>query len=117
MSKRPDVINGTTKAYKTGCGKLYITVNEIDSKPFEVFVEMGKAGGCAKAQNEAQGRLISYIIQNFQYLPDDPILHIIKSLKGITCHNLMGESDKKVLSCSDVIAQRLEELYGKPATE
>jgi len=45
---RPEVILGTTTKVTTGCGNLYVTINHgQDGEFFEVFTQMGKAGGCA----------------------------------------------------------------------
>ena len=61
---RPQVTVGHTVRMNTGCGHLYVTVNETeDGSPFELFNHMGKAGGCAASQNEAIGRLISYALR------------------------------------------------------
>ena len=62
--KRPDVINGTTRAMHTGCGGLYVTINaDENGMPFEVFNQIGKAGGCAASQSEAIGRLVSLALR------------------------------------------------------
>ncbi|MGC9046100.1 MAG: vitamin B12-dependent ribonucleotide reductase, partial [Thermodesulfovibrio sp.] len=80
--KRPEVLKGVTRLMKTGCGNLYVTINkDEESKPFEVFTNIGKAGGCAASQAEAIGRLISLALRS-GIEPEE----IIKQLKGISCH-------------------------------
>jgi ribonucleoside-diphosphate reductase alpha chain len=102
--KRPSVIRGSTRLMKTGCGNLYITINEDENgKPFEVFTNIGKAGGCAASQAEAIGRLISLTLRS-----DIISEEIIKQLKGISCHEPSWYEGGKVLSCSDAIAKALE---------
>jgi ribonucleoside-diphosphate reductase alpha chain len=97
--KRPEILKGSTHCKTTGCGKIYITVNTMDDKPFEVFLNMGKAGGCAAAQCESIGRLISYSLR----IGGD-ITEIIKVIKGIRCHQPSEES----LSCADAEAEILQ---------
>jgi len=101
---RPDVVTGVTRAVKTGCGKLYITVNEDELGPFELFAQMGKAGGCAASQAEALARLISLSFRSGV----DPE-EIVKQLRGISCHLPVWEKGGgKVLSCSDAIAKAID---------
>lgn len=102
--KRPSVIKGVTRFMKTGCGNLYVTVNEDENRrPFEVFTNIGKAGGCASSQAEAIGRLISLALRS-NIEPEE----IIKQLKGISCHQPSWYEGGRVLSCSDAIAKALE---------
>lgn len=102
--KRPEVIKGTTRLMKTGCGNLYITVNEDeDGNIFELFTHMGKAGGCASSQAEAIGRLISLALRS----NIEPI-EIEKQLKGISCHSPAWAIGGKISSCSDAISKALE---------
>jgi len=54
--ERPKALKGWTYQMQTGCGPLYITVNEDKAGLFELFTTMGKAGGCASSQCEAIGR-------------------------------------------------------------
>src|SRR3990170_412420 len=54
---RPDTLLGVTREMKTSCGKIYVTMNRDEKGIFEVFNQMGKAGGCAASQSEAIGRL------------------------------------------------------------
>ncbi len=104
--KRPDTIKGTTQAMKTGCGTLYVTVNEDEEGlPFEVFNHIGKAGGCASSQSEAIGRLVSLSLRS-NIAPEE----IITQLKGISCHQHAWSSGGKISSCADAIAKALE-LY------
>ena len=103
---RPEILNGKTITVNTGCGKMYVTLNHDDTgKVFEVFTSIGKAGGCAKSQSEAIGRLIAL---NLRSKVD--IRYIIKQLKGISCHQQFGFGNNKVLSCSDAIAKAIEKV-------
>ena len=101
---RPDIITGTTRAMITGCGKMYITINEDEDGPFEVFGNMGKSGGCASSQTEAVARLISLALRS-----GIPAAHVVRQLKGISCHMpawLPGGG--KILSCADAFGKALE---------
>lgn len=107
--KRPEVTKGVTRFMKTGCGNLYVTINEDDSGHlFELFTSMGKAGGCASSQAEAIGRLVSLAFRS-NIDPDE----IIKQLKGISCHQPTWCSGGKILSCSDAIAKAIEKYHMK----
>jgi len=55
--ERPKVLKGWTYQMQTGCGPLYVTVNQDVTGLFELFTTMGKAGGCAASQSEAIGRM------------------------------------------------------------
>lgn len=102
--KRPETIKGETRHMKTGCGTLYVTINEDgNGQLFELFTHMGKAGGCASSQSEAMGRLVSLALRS-NIEPDT----IISQLKGITCHNQIWTNGGKITSCSDAIAKALE---------
>ncbi len=102
--KRPSLIKGTTRLMKTGCGNLYVTINEdAGGKPFEVFTNIGKAGGCASSQAEAIGRLISLALRS-NVEPEE----LTKQLMGISCHQPTWHESGRILSCSDAIAKALE---------
>jgi len=109
---RPDVVHGQTRVMTTGCGKLYVTINMDEHGPFEVFAQMGKAGGCAASQSEGLARLASLALRSGV----DPE-QIIKQLKGISCH-LPGweKGGGKILSCPDAIAKTIERAI-RPAGE
>ncbi|MBI3594540.1 MAG: vitamin B12-dependent ribonucleotide reductase [Nitrospirae bacterium] len=102
---RPSITHGSTAKKPTSCGDLYLTINEDDNgNPFEVFANMGKAGGCEASQNEATGRLISLALRA-GVEPDA----IVKQLIGIRCNKPFGLGDNRVESCSDGIAKM---MYG-----
>jgi len=101
---RPEVILGTTTKVTTGCGNLYITVNQDEEGNFfEVFTQMGKAGGCAASQLEAVGRLVSLALRG-----GIDVKVIVEQLKGIRCPSPSWDKGKKIFSCADAIAWVLE---------
>jgi len=107
--KRPDVIKGSTRFMKTGCGNLYVTINEDEEGHlFELFTSMGKAGGCAASQSEAIGRLVSLAFRS-NIEPDE----VTKQLKGISCHSPTWYEGGRIMSCSDAIARALEKYQTK----
>ena len=78
---RPPVIRGITERVRTGHGNMYVTINYDESdKPFEVFIAVGKAGGCDSAQLEGISRLATLALR----AGIDPT-EVIKHLQGITC--------------------------------
>lgn len=103
---RPKVVKGTTQKIKTGCGNLYITINEHEGKPFEVFNQMGKAGGCAASQSEAIGRLVSLAMRYGVKIEE-----IVKQIVGISCHMPTWDDGKKVLSCADAISKAIDNYF------
>ncbi len=111
--ERPPVLTGRTYQMTTGCGALYVTINEDEKGLFELFNTMGKAGGCAASQSEAIGRLVSLAWRTG--IPADPV---IKQLIGISCHKPFGFGENRILSCADAIAKAIKlHVYGKLSDE
>jgi ribonucleoside-diphosphate reductase alpha chain len=102
--KRPKILKGRTHQMQTGCGPIYITINEDHEGLFELFTTMGKAGGCAASQNEAIGRMVS-----LAWRSGIEARNVITQLKGISCHSPAGFGENKVLSCADAVAKAIEE--------
>jgi ribonucleoside-diphosphate reductase alpha chain len=100
---RPKVMTGTTIETKTGCGSLYVTINEDEYGIAEVFVQLGKSGGCAASQTEAIGRLLSVALRS-QLNPHA----LIKQLKGIRCPSVGFDDGEIITSCADGVAKALE---------
>ena len=78
---RPQLLSGETQRMETGCGKLFVIMNDDEYGPREVFANMGKAGGCASSNTEALGRLISLALKKGASAAE-----IVDQLKGIRCH-------------------------------
>jgi ribonucleoside-diphosphate reductase alpha chain len=100
---RPRTLNGATYQMETGCGPLYITINEDKQGLFEVFTTMGKAGGCAASQCEALGRLVS-----MAWRSGVQARQTVKQLVGISCHKPAGFGANRVTSCADALAKAIQ---------
>jgi ribonucleoside-diphosphate reductase alpha chain len=101
--KRPIVTIGNTERMRTGCGYLYVTINEDEEGLCELFTQMGKGGGCAASNSEAVARLCSLSFRSGV----DPH-SIIKQLKGIRCPSPAMDTGGVIRSCSDAVARALE---------
>ncbi len=101
--ERPEIVRGCTQKMTTGCGNLYVTINEDDQGIFELFTAMGKAGGCASSQAEAISRLISLALR-----AGVDAEAIIRQLSGVRCPSPVWKDGELVLSCADAIARGLK---------
>ena len=100
---RPKKVLGSTLLMHTGCGKMYVTINEDSEGVFEVFTQLGKSGGCTATQSEAIARLISLALRSRVETSK-----IIEQLKGIRCPSPTLTEGGAILSCPDAIAKALE---------
>ncbi|MFH1368521.1 MAG: vitamin B12-dependent ribonucleotide reductase [Elusimicrobiota bacterium] len=100
---RPKVTHGSTLLMNTGCGKMYVTVNEDEQGACEVFTQLGKSGGCTASQAEAVSRMISLALRSGISQEE-----IVFQLKGIRCPSPTLAEGGAILSCADAIAKALE---------
>ena len=106
--RRPKVLRGATYKMNTPLGKAYITINDLDGKPFEVIVNVGKAGSDVFAMSEALGRVATLFLR-FGELPDgNKARLLIKHLKGIGGSGAVGFGKSRVESIPDAVAKALE---------
>jgi ribonucleoside-diphosphate reductase alpha chain len=111
---RPHSLEGHTYRLKTPLGTAYTTVNvNGDGEPFEVFLNVGKAGSDTAAVAEAIGRLISLVMRIPSPLSSTKRLNqVVRQLKGIGGGRPMGFGRDRVRSLPDGVAQILAEHLG-----
>jgi ribonucleoside-diphosphate reductase alpha chain len=108
---RPYKRRGYTVSKATPSGTAHITMNEDEAgQPFEVFVEIGKAGSDIKAMAEAMGRLMSLILRMASPVsPVERVREIVKQISGIGGARSYGFGKRRVLSLPDAVGQALAE--------
>ncbi len=104
---RPDKLRSTSIRKETPLGTMYVHISEDErGQPFEVFINLGKAGGSAMADAEAMGRMISLAMRS-----GIPLMEIHRQLRGISSDRAVGLGPNKVLSVPDAIGMALHEWH------
>lgn len=108
---RPKRTVGVTEQVKTGCGKMYITVNSDQEGIIETFITTGSTGGC-QGFTEGVSRLISLALRA-NIAPEA----IIDQLTSVSCPNFLRRKavDKTLVgkSCPDIIGRVLSQELQK----
>lgn len=104
--ERPAIVKGFTQKVTTGLGTMYLTVNEVDGKPFEVFAIIGKSGKSVTAKAEAIGRLVSLALRS-----GIPVKDIVKQIQDIGGEHHAFRKKGILLSIPDAIAWVLSKNY------
>jgi len=110
---RPEILEGKTKKLKVGCGTLFITLNYKENKPFEIFLNGSKMGGC-RANQESLSRIITLL---FRYsIPIDEVIDQLDMIKCPACTRVKAKLENQVeiknfpTSCGDAVAKFLKEI-------
>lgn len=111
---RPSRLTGATYRKETPLGKAYVTINDDENgDPFEVFLNVGKAGSETDAISEGLGRLISLVLRiSDDVSPHERLRQVMDELKGIGGGRSMGFGPNRVRSLPDGIAQVLGDHLG-----
>lgn len=97
--ERPEILDGRTYKFKTGCGSLYVTVNrDLAGDVHEVFTAHSKNSGCVAALLNALARVTSIALRS-GVAPEA----IAKTMLGQNC----GKCEN-IASCADAVGLALQ---------
>ena len=106
---RPQKLTGATYEWPTPLGKAFITVNDLDGRPVEVFVNIGKAGSDVAAASEALGRLVTLFLKHAAIPSTErKVSMLIDHLANIGGSTSVGFGENRVTSVPDAIAKSLK---------
>ena len=110
LQPRPERLTGSTYKIKTPVGTAFVVINSDDlGNPFEVFINVGKAGTHVMADAEAIGRLLSMALRIPSVLPAKAVAEaVIEQLAGIGGMESVGFGNGKVRSLADGVAKVLK---------
>lgn len=103
---RPQILRGATYKINTPFGMAYITINDLNGTPGEIFLNVGKAGSDVFAMSEALGRVCSLFLRYGDH--GNRVNLLIKHLKGIGGSGAIGFGANRVESIADAVAKALE---------
>ncbi|MCK9369503.1 adenosylcobalamin-dependent ribonucleoside-diphosphate reductase [Candidatus Dojkabacteria bacterium] len=100
---RPMKMTGATYRIRTPYGNLFITINDNGTGPFEVFAQLGKAGGFFNSQMEAVARLISLALRS-----NISVSEVIDQITGIRGPDVSFMEGSPIYSLPDAIGKALK---------
>lgn len=108
---RPGKLQGNTYKVETPVGTAFVVINADEhGNPFEVFINVGKAGTHVMADAEALGRLISLSLRVPSDYPAKAVAEaIVKQLSGIGGADSVGFGNNRVRSLADGVAKVLRD--------
>jgi len=99
---RPRSLKSETTRIRTAHGGMYVTAAfDENSMPCEVFITLGKAGGCDHANVEALARVIALALRC-----GASIDAVINQLSGLTCCPIWDDA-RQIRSVPDGVAAAL----------
>jgi ribonucleoside-diphosphate reductase alpha chain len=119
---RPRALAGRTCGTETPLGTAFVTVNSRqgtdEMAPFEVFLNVGKAGSDIAALAEAIGRLCSLCLRLSGQPPArERVAAIVGQLGGSGGSRSLGFGARRVRSLPDAVARVLSEAAGHVADD
>lgn len=106
---RPHKLTGATYEWLTPLGKAFITVNEYQGDPIEIFINIGKAGSDISAMSEALGRLATLFLKHAEMrTADDKVQMLVKHLSDIGGSTSVGFGINRISSVPDALAKTLK---------
>ncbi len=116
---RPNKLQGNTYKIDTPVGTAFVVINsDEEGNPFEVFINVGKAGTHVMADAEAIGRLISLSLRVPSAYPAKAVAEAIaKQLSGIGGADSVGFGNNRVRSLADGIAKVLKDYLKTDQSE
>lgn len=107
ISERPEVLEGRTHKIETPCGTLYITLNQLEGKLFEVRIIKGKPGSCLRGMLETIAILLSVLLQ--AKIPRDKIAKTLLNRVSCNCSEIIRYKGDEYSSCVDYIMKLILE--------
>lgn len=114
LKTRPKKLEGATYRVVSPQGTVYVTINEDEGGPFEVFVNAAKAGSDVAAMAEAIGRVASAMLRLPSSMSQaDRLREIARQLAYIGGQRSLGFGKERVFSLPDAVAKAILFHLGK----